>query len=80
VDPVEKISEVGTVNGFCNLGNKLNASERCETAATPRTRLGTMKFKECREFFINTKKAFKKLYMFYFKTFRIILKPSSVKK
>ena len=30
--------------------------------------------------FINTKKAFKKLYMFYFETFRIILNPSSVKK
>ena len=29
--------------------------------------------------FINTKKAFKKLYMFYFETFRIILNPSSVK-
>jgi len=30
--------------------------------------------------FINTKKTFKKLYMFYFKTFRIILNPSSVRK
>jgi len=30
--------------------------------------------------FINTKKAFKKLYMSYFETFRIILNPSSVKK
>jgi len=30
--------------------------------------------------FINTKKAFKKLYMFYFETFRNILNPSSVKK
>jgi len=30
--------------------------------------------------FTNTKKAFKKLYMFYFETFRIILNPSSVRK
>jgi len=30
--------------------------------------------------FINTKKAFKKLYMFYCETFRIVLNPSSVKK
>jgi len=30
--------------------------------------------------FINNKKAFKKLYMFHFETFRIILNPSSVKK
>ena len=31
-------------------------------------------------FEINTKKAFKKIYMFYFETFWIILNPSSVKK
>jgi len=31
-------------------------------------------------YFINTKKAFKKLYMLYFETFRIILNPSSVRK
>ena len=30
--------------------------------------------------FINTKKAFNKLYMFYFETFRIIPNPSSVNK
>jgi len=30
------------------------------------------------DIFINTKKAFEKLYMFYFETFRIILNPSSV--
>jgi len=30
--------------------------------------------------FINTKKAFKKLYMLFFETFRIILNPSSVQK
>jgi len=35
---------------------------------------------KCSKNFINTKKAFKKLYMFYFETFRIILNPSSVKK
>jgi len=37
-------------------------------------------FKGIAKKFINTKKAFKKLYMFYFETFRIILNPSSVKK
>jgi len=30
--------------------------------------------------FMSTKKAFKKLYIFYFGTFRFILNPSSVKK
>jgi len=33
----------------------------------------TKRLSECNSF-INTKKAFKKLYMFYFETFRIILK------
>ena len=32
--------EVETVNGFCNLGDRLNASGGCEMAVTARTRLG----------------------------------------
>jgi len=41
VDTVEKLcDEVETVNSFCYLGDKSNASGRCETAATGRTRLG----------------------------------------
>jgi len=33
-----------------------------------------------KKIFINSEKAFKKLYMFYFETIRIILNPSAVKK
>ena len=31
--------EVGTVKGFCYLGDRLNASGECEAAVTARTRL-----------------------------------------
>ena len=49
-EPVEVLcDEVETVSGFCYLGDKLNASGRCETAVTSRVRIGWMKFRECRE-------------------------------
>ena len=33
MDSIEKLcDEVGTVNGFCDLGEKLNASGRCKAA------------------------------------------------
>ena len=48
--PVEVLcDEVGTVKGFCYLGDRLNASGGCETAATSRVRIGWMKFRECGE-------------------------------
>ena len=47
--------DVETVNGFCYLGDKLNASGECETAVTSRTRLGWMKFRECGEFLYGKK-------------------------
>ena len=37
--------EVETVKRFCYLGNRLNASGRCEAAVTVRTRVGWKKFK-----------------------------------
>ena len=40
-EPVEILcDEVETVKGFCNLGDKLNASGGCETAVTSRVRIG----------------------------------------
>ena len=36
-----------TVNGFCYLGNKLNASGGCEAAVTARVRIGWVRFIEC---------------------------------
>ena len=41
--------EVEMVNGFCYLGDRLNASGGCEMAVTARTRLGWVKFRECGE-------------------------------
>ena len=40
VDSIEKLcNEVETVNGFCYLGDRLNASDGCE-AAVARVRIG----------------------------------------
>ena len=49
-EPVEVLcDEVETVEGFCYLGDRLNASGGCETAVTLRVRIGWMKFRECGE-------------------------------
>ena len=49
-EPVEVLcDEAETVKGFCYLGNRLNASGRCETAVISRVRIGCMKFRECGE-------------------------------
>ena len=49
-EPVEVLcDEVETVKGFCYLGDRLNASGRCEIAVTSRVRIGWMKFRECEE-------------------------------
>ena len=49
-EPVEVLcDEVETVKGFCYLGDRLNASDGCETAMTSRVRIGWMKFRECGE-------------------------------
>ena len=41
--------EVQTVNGFCYLGDRLNASGSCEAAVTARVRIGWVRFKKCEE-------------------------------
>ena len=51
-EPVEVLcDEVGTVKGFCYLGDRLNASGSGgdETARTSRVRIEWMKFRECGE-------------------------------
>ena len=41
VDSIEKLCDKGeTVNGFCYLGDRLNASGGCEAAVTARVRIG----------------------------------------
>ena len=48
VDLIEKLCNgVETVNGFCYLGNRLNASGGCEAAVTARVRIGWVRFREC---------------------------------
>ena len=50
VEPMESLYDgVGTVNGFCYLGDRLNPSGWCEMAVTARARLGWVKFRECGE-------------------------------
>ena len=48
VDSFEKLcDEVETVNGFCYLGDRLNASGGCEAAVTARVRIGWVRFRKC---------------------------------
>ena len=42
-------NEVETVNGFCYLGDRLNASGGCEAAVTARVRIGKVRFRESGE-------------------------------
>ena len=46
VDSFEKLcDEVETVNGFCHLGDRLNASGGCEAAVTARVRIGGVRYR-----------------------------------
>ena len=48
MDLIEKLrNEVETVNRFCYLGDRLNASGGCEVAVT--ARIGWVRFRECGE-------------------------------
>ena len=48
MDLIKKLcDEVETVNGFCYLGDRLNASGGCEAAATARVKIGWVRFREC---------------------------------
>ena len=40
---------MGTVNGFCYLGDRLNASGDCKAAVTAKVRIGWVKVRECGE-------------------------------
>ena len=44
-----------TVNGFCYLGYKLNASGGCEAAVTARVRIGWVRFRECGELLLGNR-------------------------
>ena len=47
--------EVETVNRFCYLGDRLNASGGSEPAVTARVRIGWVRFRECGELFLGNR-------------------------
>ena len=56
VDSIEKsCDEVETVNGFCYLADRLNASCGCEAAVTAIIRIGWVRFRESRELLLGNK-------------------------
>ena len=56
MDSIEKLcDEVETVNGFCYLGDRLNASGDCEAAFTARVRIGWVRFRECGELLLGSR-------------------------
>ena len=59
-DLIEKLcNEVETVNGFCYLGDRQNASDGCEAAVTARVRIAKVRFKECGELLLGNRFPFK---------------------
>ena len=56
MDLIEKLcDEVETVNGYCYLGDRLNASAGCEAAVTARVRTGWVRFRECEELLLGNR-------------------------
>ena len=56
MDSIEKLcDEVETVNGFCCLGDRLNASGGCEAAVTARVRIGWVRFRKCGELLLGNR-------------------------
>ena len=56
IDSIEKLCDgVETVNGFCYMGDRLNASGGCEAAVTARVRIGWVRFKECGELLLGNR-------------------------
>ena len=56
VDSIEKLCDkVETVNGFCFLGDRLNASGGCEAAVTAKVRIGWVRFRKCGKFLLGNR-------------------------
>ena len=56
MDSIEKLcDEVETVNGFCYLGDRRNASGGCEASVTARVRIGWVRFRECGELLLENR-------------------------
>ena len=60
MDSIEKLcDEVETVNGFCYLRDRLNATGGCEAAVTARVRIGWVRFRERGELLLGNRFALK---------------------
>ena len=56
MDSIEKLcDEVETVNGFCYLGDRLNAIGGCEAAVTARVRIDWVRFREYGELLLGNR-------------------------
>ena len=56
IDSIKKLcNEVETVNRFCYLGDRLNASGGCVTALTARVRIGWVRFRKCGELLLGNR-------------------------
>ena len=44
-----------TVNGFCYLGDRINASDGCEAAVTGRVRINWERFRKCEELLLGNR-------------------------
>ena len=56
MDSIEKLCDkVETVNEFCYLGDRLNASGGCEAAVTARIRIGWVGFRKCGELLLGNR-------------------------
>ena len=56
MDSIEKLcNEAETVNGFCYLGDRLNASGGCKAAVTARVRIDWVRFRECGELLLGNR-------------------------
>ena len=66
VDSIEKLCDkVETVNGFCYLGDRLNASGGWEAAVTARVRIDWVRFRECGELLLENRFPLKMKSKFY---------------
>ena len=56
VDSIEKLcNEVETVNGFCYLGDRLNASGGCEAAGTAKVKIGWIRYRKYGELLLRNR-------------------------
>ena len=56
MDSIENLcDEVETVNGFCYLEDRLNASGGCEATVTAKVRIGWVRFMECGELLLGNR-------------------------